>query len=104
MVSSRVSYVWKCLTWNRYKNGTVNGRVWGPWPGSSLHFMEVMSEPRWEDYNFEYLKGNRFSYFGHGKTHREMIGGDLSFYLSEKGLTWEDAPNPDDGLAFVNLE
>jgi hypothetical protein len=66
--------------------------------------MEVMSEPRWEDYNFEYLKDNRFSYFGIGKTHREMIGGDLAFYLSEKGLTWEDEPDLNDGLAFVNLE
>jgi hypothetical protein len=37
------------------------------WPGSRIHFFEVMKQPRWEDFNLTPLKGNRFEYFGNGK-------------------------------------
>ncbi|KAK8166410.1 FAD/NAD(P)-binding domain-containing protein [Phyllosticta citrichinensis] len=41
--------VWKdsCKSW--YKNGTIDGRVTGLWPGSALHFTEAIREPRWDD-------------------------------------------------------
>lgn len=70
----------------RYKNAKVEGKVWGPWPGSSLHFLEFMSEPRWEDWEIEYKTGNRFQYLGRGKTQRETVdGADLAWYLTESG-------------------
>ncbi|KIW94684.1 uncharacterized protein Z519_04661 [Cladophialophora bantiana CBS 173.52] len=78
--------VWSspCRSW--YKNGKVEGKVWGPWPGSSLHFLELMSEPRWEDWNFEYKTQNRFQYLGRGKTQRETTdGADLAWYITESG-------------------
>lgn len=62
--------------------------------------MDVMSQPRWEDFEFSYLKNNRFGYFGIGKTEREKNGGDLSFYLTERGVRLEDEPGTDD-LSFV---
>ncbi|KAL4807424.1 hypothetical protein BDV18DRAFT_168298 [Aspergillus unguis] len=74
-----------CRSW--YKNGAVDGRVWGPWCGSSLHFMEVIDKPRWEDWSIKYLRRNRFSHLGNGKSRREVYGGDLSYYLSERGLS-----------------
>lgn len=46
------------------KRGT-NGKVTGLWPGSSLHYIQVLSEDRWEDYNWEH-KAERYSYWGHG--------------------------------------
>lgn len=30
------------------------GRVVAVWPGSSIHFMEMIETPRWEDYEIEY--------------------------------------------------
>ncbi|KAL6228666.1 hypothetical protein BDW75DRAFT_250991 [Aspergillus navahoensis] len=72
-----------CVSW--YKNGKRDGKVWGPWPGSSLHYLEIMSVPRWEDYEINYLKRNRFAYFGDGRTKREREGGDLAYYLREPG-------------------
>lgn len=78
-----------CRSW--YKLGKVDGKVWGPWPGSALHFLEAMNEPRWEDWDIKYgcahekEKGNRFSYFGNGQTEREENGGDLSWYVREPG-------------------
>lgn len=77
--------VWSsgCRSW--YKNGHVDGKVWGPWPGSSLHFLELMSSPRWEDWEFKYRDtGNRFAYLGRGKTEREETEGtDLAWYISQ---------------------
>ncbi|EXJ84595.1 hypothetical protein A1O3_05265 [Capronia epimyces CBS 606.96] len=77
--------VWtgSCVSW--YKNGKRDGKVWGPWPGSSLHFLELMSSPRWEDYEIQYLKGNRFDFLGNGRTQRELEGGDLAYYVKEPG-------------------
>ncbi|OAL40668.1 hypothetical protein AYO20_00404 [Fonsecaea nubica] len=72
-----------CRSW--YKLGKVDGKVWGPWPGSAVHFLEATEQPRWEDWEIRYVGGNRFAYFGSGKTQREEDGGDLTWYLSEPG-------------------
>lgn len=77
--------VWSsgCRSW--YKNGKVDGKVWGPWPGSALHFLEAMSEPRWEDWEVEYTAKNRFAYFGNGRTWREENHVDLAYYVTQPG-------------------
>ena len=42
----------ECRSW--YKNkGT--GEVVGLWPGSTLHCIEAMRSPRWEDYEYTYI-------------------------------------------------
>ncbi|OAP58400.1 hypothetical protein AYL99_07490 [Fonsecaea erecta] len=74
-----------CVSW--YKNGKADGKVWGPWPGSSLSYLELMSQPRWEDWDFTYLARNRFQFLGRGKTEREVKGGDLAYYLTEPGAS-----------------
>ncbi|CAK7199450.1 hypothetical protein SEUCBS139899_002130 [Sporothrix eucalyptigena] len=74
-----------CRSW--YKNGTVDGKVWGPWPGSGPHFVESITVPRWEDYDFVYRSGNRFQYLGDGRTLRELQGGDLSWFIKPQERT-----------------
>jgi len=69
------------LTDSRYKNGRVDGKVWGPWCGSAVHFMELLSAPRWEDFDIEYHTLNRFQYLGRGKSRGEGTGGDLAWYV-----------------------
>ncbi|KAL2209886.1 FAD/NAD(P)-binding domain-containing protein [Sarocladium strictum] len=56
--------VWSgsCRSW--YKSGP-NGKVTAVWPGSSLHYLQVLSEGRWEDYSWKY-KSNRYDYWGRG--------------------------------------
>ncbi|KAJ4991813.1 steroid monooxygenase [Stagonosporopsis vannaccii] len=75
--------VWtsNCRSW--YKKGKVDGEVWGPWPGSALHYRQLVEEPRWEDYEIEYLHPNRFHFLGNGRTEPEMTGGDVTYYLTE---------------------
>jgi len=95
------------------KQGT-NGKVTGLWPGSSLHYIQVLAEDRWEDYEWTH-ESERYSYWGHGlswiegpdldplgATKQDMIesmttlpkkDSDLSFYL------WESSPLPETCLA-----
>lgn len=49
--------VWKedCRSW--YKNNDT-GKVFAVWPGSSLHYMQAISAPRYEDYHMTYHHEN----------------------------------------------
>ncbi|KAL7906991.1 hypothetical protein GGI35DRAFT_482357 [Trichoderma velutinum] len=82
-VMEKMVWTSSCSSW--YKNGKVDGKVWGPYSGSALHFLELMSETRWEDFKIEYWNSNRFQYLGSGVTYREVSGGDLSWYVTEPG-------------------
>ncbi|KAG6017872.1 hypothetical protein E4U54_001787 [Claviceps lovelessii] len=77
----------KCSSW--YNGGTPGGRVHGIWPGSAAHLSAVRKEPRWEDFEYEYLGhgGNRFAwYFGNGKTSKEVDPhSDMTSYLQKPG-------------------
>src|SRR5579859_1410957 len=46
--------VWsdRCRSW--YKNGRSEGTITGPWCGSTLHFLEAVGSPRFEDYDIVY--------------------------------------------------
>jgi hypothetical protein len=44
-----------------------------------------MSEPRWEDFEIEYVSPNRFQYLGTGMTEIEEKGGDRAWYLAQPG-------------------
>jgi hypothetical protein len=81
-----------CRSW--YKNGSVTGKVWGPWPGSAITFIEFMTEPRWEDWDIEFASNNRFQFLGYGKSEREINGGDLAWYLAEPNASEESHKAP----------
>ncbi|KAI9695963.1 MAG: hypothetical protein M1820_008375 [Bogoriella megaspora] len=74
-----------CRSW--YKGGRADGKVIGIWPGSSLHYYETISEPRYEDYDSVYHSQNMWNFLGNGwstlETEDKETGGskDLAFYL-----------------------
>ncbi|KAL1708069.1 hypothetical protein EV121DRAFT_254982 [Schizophyllum commune] len=72
-----------CKSW--YKNRNTDGRIWGLWPGSTLHMLRTLERPRWEDYTYEPLEkttGNRFFWLGNGATVSDMDPvGHKAFYL-----------------------
>ncbi|KAJ9134876.1 FAD/NAD(P)-binding domain-containing protein [Coniochaeta hoffmannii] len=72
-----------CSSW--YNGGRPGGRIHGIWPGSAGHVTAVRREPRWEDWEYEYLSdtGNRFHwYFGKGWTAKEADPeSDMTSYL-----------------------
>ena len=73
-----------CSSW--YNGGRPGGRVHGLWPGSAGHVTAIRREPRWEDFDYEYLSdtGNRFLwYFGNGWTRKESDPtSDMTTYLT----------------------
>ena len=73
--------VWNedCRSW--YKNNSVTGKVTALWPGSTLHYLEALAEPRYEDWDFTYT-GNRFAYFGNGFSQAESDRtADWAYYI-----------------------
>jgi hypothetical protein len=59
----------ECSSW--YKTGGSKGRVSALWPGSRLHAVEVLKTPRFEDFEFIYIDGNNFAWFGDGSSLRD---------------------------------
>ncbi|CAN9155748.1 unnamed protein product [Alternaria alternata] len=76
--------VWtgNCTSW--YKRGK-GGRITAVWPGSSLHYREVLEQDRWEDWNWTY-RGRRYGIWGKGESAVEKAGGDHSHYLEHGPL------------------
>ncbi|KAF5373273.1 hypothetical protein D9615_007390 [Tricholomella constricta] len=76
--------VWEhdCRSW--YKAGSVSGKVSALWPGSTLHYMEAIAEPRYEDWEITY-KGNRFAWLGNGFSQTELDGtADWAYYIRDR--------------------
>ncbi|KAJ5754168.1 uncharacterized protein N7511_008321 [Penicillium nucicola] len=59
----------KCRSW--YKGGTEDGRITALWPGSSLHSIKTFKNPRWEDFEYEYVDDNASGWLGDGWTENE---------------------------------
>ncbi|OQV02175.1 hypothetical protein CLAIMM_07414 isoform 2 [Cladophialophora immunda] len=67
----RTAWSSACRSW--FKNGKTHGPVTAIWPGSRLHYFETLKEPRFEDFEIQYLgDGNRFTYLGNGYTNTEL--------------------------------
>src|ERR1700738_4127093 len=65
-----------------YRSGKEDGRSTVLWPGSVLHFMRTLQNPRWQDFEYKYLnEDNMFGYLGNGWTDIEKNGGDPAYYL-----------------------
>ncbi|KAJ7230154.1 hypothetical protein GGX14DRAFT_553640 [Mycena pura] len=73
-------YTEHCNSWYKTPDGTVIGL----WPGSALHAIRTLANPRWEDYEYESIDKtrNRLHWLGAGNTKNEQTTtGDLAWYL-----------------------
>ncbi|KAI1474598.1 putative dimethylaniline monooxygenase [Daldinia eschscholtzii] len=70
-----------CRSW--FKLGPQGEHIM-MWPGSRLHSFDILLNPRWEDYDWEYLLGNRYSYWGNGFTTLDVEdeGVDKAWYIA----------------------
>lgn len=92
--------VWADECRSTFKGGNKQGKIIGPWPGSSLHYFEAISEVRFEDWEYGYwtdsegygeaaLGEGTWGYLGSGFTTREELDRkdgevqDLAWYLVE---------------------
>ncbi|GLB41651.1 putative pyridine nucleotide-disulphide oxidoreductase [Lyophyllum shimeji] len=75
--------VWEhdCRSW--YKSNSVSGKVSALWPGSTLHYLEAIADPRYEDWEIRY-KGNRFTWLGNGLSQTEVDAtADWAYYVRD---------------------
>jgi len=59
------------------------------WPGSSLHYIEAIRTPRYEDFEIEYLgpaNKNMWAFLGMGTVKALVNKEDASPYLSVEGI------------------
>ncbi|KAI0205291.1 flavin-binding monooxygenase [Astrocystis sublimbata] len=104
-------YTEKCNSW--YKSGSGTGdRVIGLWPGSTLHALEALRAPRWEDFDWESRDTNRLRWLGNGwsVTHtkadeeersqgREYLG-DPAWYIEPTFVDVPPEQQPEQALEF----
>lgn len=70
-----------CRSW--YKN--ANGTVTAVWTGSVPHYLELLAQPRFEDFDWKYVfPQNRWSFLGNGFSQRETLGADLAWYIRQR--------------------
>lgn len=61
------------------------------YPGTNVAFIEMMRDPRWEDYDYVYHeKATRYSVFGHGFTVGEIEGRGRSNHFLDRLHTLDD--------------
>ncbi|MCJ1298381.1 hypothetical protein MMC08_001170 [Hypocenomyce scalaris] len=95
----RTAWTGPCRSW--FKNGTIDGQVM-IYPGSRLHFMELLESPRYEDYDIRYWHENKFAFLGNGFTTREQDGRDITYYLGSLDDDGVDRqPDYDEGLVGI---
>ncbi|KAF4611042.1 hypothetical protein D9613_007088 [Agrocybe pediades] len=73
--------VWQdeCRSW--YKKNSVSDRVTALWPGSTMHYLEALDQPRYDDWEIKY-NGNRFSFLGNGFSQVEVDDtADWAYYI-----------------------
>lgn len=69
-----------CSSW--YKSGP-QGRVAALWPGSSLHCIEALKTPRFEDFDYTYVDNDEFGWFGNGFSEKDLDqDADKSYYIT----------------------
>jgi hypothetical protein len=84
-------YTEDCKSW--YKRGD---NIVGLWPGSTLHALEALRSPRWEDWVYERREGdgaNALRWLGNGWS-TTQTDGDASWYLNpdEVEVPWGKRP------------
>ena len=84
VASTMQNLVWTDDCPNSHNNHSIGSRVPTTWPGSTLHYLEAIREPRADDWDFVY-RGNRFSWLGDGISQAEWEPtADLAYYIRQR--------------------
>ncbi|KAK3330814.1 hypothetical protein B0H66DRAFT_75606 [Apodospora peruviana] len=94
---AKTVYTDKCKSWYRTESGRGEW-VAGLWPGSTLHALEALRSPRWEDWVYESADdasdgNNALRWLGNGWSTMQTTG-DPSWYINpeEVEVPWEGKP------------
>lgn len=93
-------YMDECNSWYRSEGGKGD-RITGLWPGSTLHCLETLRAPRWEDYEYESQEGNRLKWLGNGWSAIQTEGeGDKAWYIEPDMISIPKKGNPEEDEEF----
>ncbi|KAG9237258.1 flavin-binding monooxygenase [Amylocarpus encephaloides] len=93
-------YMDECNSWYRSEGGKGD-RVTGLWPGSTLHCLESLRAPRWEDFEYETKDENRLRWLGNGWSVTQIDdGGDPAWYLEPSMMNVPVAGRPESDEEF----
>ncbi len=93
-------YMDECNSWYRSEGGK-GSRITGLWPGSTLHCLETLRSPRWEDFEFESKDENRLRWLGNGWSVTHMPGGgDPAWYLEPRFMNVPPPGRPEEDEEF----
>ncbi len=96
-------YVEACRSWYKAKRGGEAGEPWisGLWPGSTLHALEALRSPRWEDWVFESAdaSGNGLRWLGDGRS-LTQTDGDPSWYINPEEVEWPLEGKPEEAARY----
>lgn len=87
--TQHVAETMQTMVWTddcRSSNNKYHKEVPTTWPGSTLHYLEAIREPRFDDWAFKYSKGrNRFAWLGSGLSQAEWDPtADLGYYVRQR--------------------
>jgi hypothetical protein len=91
-----------CNSWYRSEGGKGD-RITGLWPGSTLHALEAMRAPRWEDFEFEAkeAEGNQLRWLGNGWSVTQLEGGgDPAWYIEPEEMEVPVAGKPEESERY----
>ncbi|KAM0276426.1 hypothetical protein ACHAQH_006778 [Verticillium albo-atrum] len=93
-------YTDDCSSW--YRSYDKGDRIVGLWPGSSLHCLEALRAPRWEDYTFESVepKGNLLRWLGSGSS-LTLSEGDPAWYLEPRDVDVPEEGKPEEAKMYL---
>lgn len=97
-----------CKSWYRRQD-----RIVGLWPGSTLHAVESLRSPRWEDFEYIYDDGeeegrgpnaaNQMAWLGNGWSSIQLDHQDVSYYIEPQFIDFPSAPLPEDSAKWSTL-
>lgn len=89
-------YTDRCRSW--YRRGD---KIVGLWPGSTLHALEALRSPRWEDWIFESADptGNALRWLGNGWSTTQTTG-DPSWYINPDEVDIPHGKTPEDNPRY----
>lgn len=93
-------YMDECNSWYRSEGGQGD-RITGLWPGSTLHCLETLRAPRWEDYEYESHEENRLKWLGNGWSAIQTEGErDKAWYIEPDMVSVPRKGNPEEDEKF----
>lgn len=105
----RTVYLDGCSSWYRSEGGKGD-RISGLWPGSSLHAMETLRSPRWEDFDYVHEgddpstgQSNWLAWLGNGWSVAQLDDGvgELAHFLQPELVDYPKEPFPEETEQYL---